>query len=127
MAKEQHDLHMKSSEVSVKTGSTPASLTIQGQVTKDNCKMVYLVAKRRARRMFKAVLQSVCEIGLIVSYVLAPKHTIEHEDPNKVKRLSLPFCYYLAGLTKNSQYLDQHIPKAETWMKNAAFSIDGSR
>ena len=31
----QHDLHMKSSEVSIKTRSTPASLTIQGQVTKD--------------------------------------------------------------------------------------------
>ena len=32
---------MKSSEVSFKTKSTPASLTIQGQVTKDNCKMLY--------------------------------------------------------------------------------------
>ena len=32
---------MKSSEISIKTRSTPASLTIQGQVTKDNCKMVY--------------------------------------------------------------------------------------
>ena len=31
---------MKSSEVSIKTRSTPASLTIQGQVTKDtNCKL----------------------------------------------------------------------------------------
>ena len=28
-------LHKKSSEVSIKTRSTPASLTIQGQVTKD--------------------------------------------------------------------------------------------
>ena len=33
---------MKSSEVSIKTRSTPASLTIQGQVTKDpTVKMVY--------------------------------------------------------------------------------------
>ena len=35
LALEQHDLHMKSSEVSIKTRSIPASLTIQGQVTKD--------------------------------------------------------------------------------------------
>ena len=35
LAQEQHDLHMKSSEVSIKTMSTPASLTIQSQVTKD--------------------------------------------------------------------------------------------
>ena len=37
---------MKSSEVSIKTRSTPASLTIQGQVTKDNCKMVYCIQAR---------------------------------------------------------------------------------
>ena len=32
--KEQHDLHMKSNEVCIKTRSPPASLPMQGQVTK---------------------------------------------------------------------------------------------
>ena len=37
------NLHNKSSEVSIKTRSTPASVSFNGQATKHNCKMVYLV------------------------------------------------------------------------------------
>ena len=35
------NLHMERSEVSIKTRSTPASLSFKGQATKHNCKMVY--------------------------------------------------------------------------------------
>ena len=35
------NLHKKSSEVSIRAKSTPASLSFKGQETKHNCKVVY--------------------------------------------------------------------------------------
>ena len=49
---------MKSSEVSIKTRSTPASLTIQGQVTKDTTvtpKKTYALAEACSKRRTTAV------------------------------------------------------------------------
>ena len=50
---------MKSSEVSVKTRSTPASLTIQGQVTKDTTvKWSITVCTAQSRVLFSLFVQS---------------------------------------------------------------------